>query len=120
MTLEEEQAFIQSCMDNPKALMLIATIDDQHIGNCSLMSVGSYRRYSHRCEIAIALYQKYCGAGIGEIMLQTILSVAKQTREAYQSRLSAFLLGITAYSRCYLFKYSTNLSNAACPSGVLL
>ena len=79
LTLEEEQTFIQNSMNNPKALMLIATIDGQHIGNCSLMSVGSYRRYDHRCEIAIALYQKYCGAGIGEIMLQKILSVAKQT-----------------------------------------
>ena len=57
--------------------MLIATIDGKHIGNCSLMEIAPYRRYSHRCEVAIALYQKYCGCGIGKIMMQTVLDVAK-------------------------------------------
>lgn len=42
------------------------------------MGVGSYRRYRHRCEVAIALYQKYCGVGIGTVMLETLLSVAKE------------------------------------------
>lgn len=79
LNLEEEQVFIKSCIDNPKVLLLVAAIDGRHIGNCSMMNVGAYRRYSHRCEVAIALYQEYCGAGIGEKMLQAVLSVAKQT-----------------------------------------
>lgn len=78
LTVDEEQSFIQSCIDHPRTLLLIATIDGQHIGNCSLMSVGSYRRYQHRCDVAIALYQKYCGAGIGRLMLQTVLAAAKK------------------------------------------
>lgn len=41
------------------------------------MGVGGFRRYHHRCEVAIALYQEYCGAGIGRIMLETVLDVAK-------------------------------------------
>ena len=77
LTLEQEEAFIESCLKNPKALLLVATVNGEHIGNCSLMSMGQYRRYSHRCEVAIALYQKYCGMGIGKKMLETILSVAK-------------------------------------------
>lgn len=32
----------------------------------------------HRYEIALALYQKYCGVGIGKMMLETVLSVAKK------------------------------------------
>lgn len=78
MTIEQEEAFIESCINNPKALMLIASIDGVQIGNGSLMNMGQYRRYSHRCEIAIALYQKYCGAGIGKGMLEAILSAAKE------------------------------------------
>lgn len=78
LTLEEEQEFIKECIDNPKGLMLIAFIDGQHIGICSLMNIGSCKRHNHRCEIAIALYQKYCGAGIGEIMLRRVLLEAKQ------------------------------------------
>ena len=77
MTVEQEERFIESLLDNERELMLIATTGTEHIGNCSLMSIGNYRRYSHRCEVAIALYQKYCGCGIGKIMLETILTTAK-------------------------------------------
>jgi RimJ/RimL family protein N-acetyltransferase len=41
------------------------------------MSIRSYKRYAHRCEVAIALYQEYCGRGIGKIMMNTILETAK-------------------------------------------
>lgn len=78
LTLEQEETFINGCINNERELMLIATIDGEHIGNCSLMSVGTYRRYCHRCEVAIALYQKYCGIGIGKAMLETVLSAAKE------------------------------------------
>ena len=42
------------------------------------MSVGGYRRYRHRCDVAIALYQEYCGRGIGKMMLETVLKTAKE------------------------------------------
>lgn len=77
LTLEQEEAFIQSKIDSEKELMLIATLDGKHIGNCSLMSAGNYMRHSHRCSVAIALYQEYCGKGIGKVLLQTVLEVAK-------------------------------------------
>ena len=66
ITLEQEEKFIESKLNDKKELMLIATIDGKHIGNCSLMSIAPYKRYAHRCEIAIALYQEYCGCGIGK------------------------------------------------------
>lgn len=78
MSLEQERTFIKEKTDSPRDLMLIAVLDGRHIGSCSLMPVASYRRYSHRCEVAIALYQEYCHCGIGKIMLQTVLDVAKQ------------------------------------------
>lgn len=77
LTREQEESFIKNRIDAKRELMLIATMEGKHIGNCSLMSVGSYKRYSHRCEIAIALYQNFCGYGIGKIMMQTILDLAK-------------------------------------------
>ena len=77
LTLDQEAAFINGCINNERELMLIATMNGEHIGNCSLMNIGTYRRYHHRCEVAIALYQKYCGTGIGKAMLETVLSAAK-------------------------------------------
>ena len=78
ITLEQEKSFIESKIEAERELMLIATIDGKHIGNCSLMGIAPYKRYAHRCEVAIALYQEYCGCGIGKAMMQTVLDVAKE------------------------------------------
>lgn len=75
--IEREREFIQWNIDFPKDLMLLAFLDGQHVGNCSVSGKGSMRRFSHRCEIGIALYQRYCGCGIGSAMLETVLQVAK-------------------------------------------
>lgn len=77
ITFEQEKQFIESKLNAERELMLVATIDGKHVGNCSLMSIAPYKRYKHRCEIAIALYQEYCGCGIGKLMMQTVLDVAK-------------------------------------------
>lgn len=78
ITLEQEMRFIESKIEAERELMLIATIDGKHIGNCSLMSIAPYKRYAHRCEVAIALYKEYCGLGIGKAMMQTVLDAAKE------------------------------------------
>ena len=78
LTHEQEVTFINSSITSERSAMLIATIDGKHIGNCSLQSLGNFKRYAHRCEIAIALYQEYCECGIGKQMLETILKIAKE------------------------------------------
>lgn len=78
LSIKEEEEFIQRIEDSERELMLVATVDGKHIGNCSLMSMGSFKRYRHRCDVAIALYQEYCGRGIGKMMLEAVLKVAKE------------------------------------------
>lgn len=78
LTPEQEREFIQRMMDSPRDLLLAAFVDGKHAGNCSLNGIGAYRRYRHRCEIAIALYQEYCGRGIGTMMLNAVLETAKE------------------------------------------
>lgn len=77
LTEAQEKKYIQSNIDAERGLMLVAIVGGKHVGNCSLMSMGEFSRYRHRCDVAIALYQEYCGRGIGRIMLETILEVAK-------------------------------------------
>lgn len=77
ITHEREVSFIQYFLDARRSLMLIATMDGKHIGNCSISPVGSYRRYAHRCEAAIALYREFWGCGIGRKMMETALEQAK-------------------------------------------
>lgn len=78
ITMENELNFISMKAEDPREIMLIAVCDGEHVGNCSIAGIGSYRRYSHRCDLAIALYQKYCGLGLGEMMMTEALKVAKQ------------------------------------------
>lgn len=78
MTDTKERQLIQAKIDADRELMLVAFLDGKHVGNCSLMSIAPYKRYKHRCEVAIALYKEYCGCGIGKAMLQIVLDVAKQ------------------------------------------
>lgn len=78
MTLDDEKAFITRKIESERELLLLAFEDGKHIGNCSLMSVGTSIRYKHRCTIAIALYKDYCGRGIGRLMLETVLGEAKK------------------------------------------
>ena len=77
MSLEEERRFVRSCMDDPGALMILGVVDNCHVGNCSVMGLGPYRRYGHRCQMAVALYREYWGAGIGTLMMETALSAAE-------------------------------------------
>ena len=77
MTLENEQEFLQSKSDDEREVLLVATVDGKHAGNCALVSMGDYLRYAHRCVVAIALYEEYTGCGIGRMLLESVLSVAK-------------------------------------------
>lgn len=107
LTEEQEINFINSCLNSDKSLMLIAEINGKHIGNCSLNPVGSFRRYAHRCEVAIALYQEYCGCGIGKQMLETILDTAKKAgyEQAELEVISENRNAISLYEKLGFVKY---------------
>lgn len=76
LSVEEERRFIRSQNESDASLMLLGFLDGQHVGNCSLMGLQP-RRYRHRAEIAIALYQQYTSMGIGKIMLRELFSAAE-------------------------------------------
>ena len=79
LSLEQEKGIITRKEEAERELLLLAFENGRHIGNVSLMSIGTSVRYKHRCNIAIALYKEYCGRGIGRIMLEAVLDVAKNT-----------------------------------------
>lgn len=76
LTAEEERAYIRSQNESDNSLLMIGLLDGAHVGNCSLMGMRPLR-YRHRATIAIALYEKYTGLGIGRIMLEKLILAAK-------------------------------------------
>ncbi len=109
LTSEQEEEFIRHCEASEKSLMLVATLDGKHIGNCSINPVGSYQRYAHRCEVAIALYQDFCGQGIGRMMLEAALGAAKKMgfEQAELEVISDNKNAITLYEKLGFQKYGT-------------
>ena len=113
LTEEKEEQFIRAKMDSERELMLLAFVDGKHIGNCSLMSIAPYKRYRHRCEVAIALYKEFCGCGIGKAMLQTVLDVARSVgyEQAELEVMAENKDAIAMYEKLGFEKYGTFPNN---------
>lgn len=77
-TVEKERAILQNKAESPNEIMLTAYVNGELAGNCSLASQGDKRRMKHRCCVSIALYEKYCNLGLGRLLLNTLLGLAKQ------------------------------------------
>ena len=78
LTVEQEREFLRGKKESERELMLIAIANGKHIGNCSVMQLGTNRRYAHRCQIGIALYHEFCSRGIGRKMMEAALQKAKE------------------------------------------
>ena len=76
--LERERAFIQKRNAAPEELMLLAFVDGEYAGNCSFEGLVGRRRSAHRADVAIALYQKYTGFGLGRLMLERLLRLVRE------------------------------------------
>ena len=122
ITMEREEAFIQEKTDAERELLLLAFVDGKHAGNCSLMEIMPYKRYAHRCDVAIALYQEYCGCGIGKAMLQTLLDIAKKVgyEQAELEVASANSGAIALYEKLGFKKYGTFPDNMKYPDGTYM
>ena len=77
------------------------------------MNIGPYKRYGHRCGVAITLYQEFCGCGIGKVMMQTILDVAKSIgyEQAELEVISDNQKAIALYRNLGFEKYGTFPNN---------
>ena len=109
LSKEQERTFIRSKIEDERELLLLAFVDGRHAGNCSLMSMGSYERYRHRCDIAIALYREFWGCGIGRTMLETVLDMAKKTgyEQAELEVIAQNEAAVALYEKLGFQKYGT-------------
>ncbi|MGN1054141.1 MAG: GNAT family N-acetyltransferase [Erysipelotrichaceae bacterium] len=78
LTLEDEYRFIHKYNTGDSSLLLMAFVDDEYAGNCSF-SGYSRMREKHRADIGIALYQKFTGFGLGQLMLERLISVMRES-----------------------------------------
>ena len=119
LTVEDEKGFINMILEMDNALMLVAYLDGKHVGNCSFSPIAPFKRLAHRCDMAIALYQEYCGSGIGSIMLETALRYAKEVgyEQAELEVVSSNIKAIKLYEKYGFKKYGTKPNNMKYSNG---
>ena len=77
MTVEQEKSFIQAMAGSDSDMMLMVFCDGEHAGNGSLSGMG-LPRCRHRAELALALYKKFSGMGIGTKSMEVLIELAKK------------------------------------------
>lgn len=77
-TLEAEQEILGRLLADNRAVMMLALVDGEVAGNCSLTGLGDKRRLLHRSSLAIALKKAYWGLGIGTAMIGYLSELAEQ------------------------------------------
>lgn len=77
MTPEEERSFIRWQNESETNVSLLGFLDGKYVGNCSLTG-NRVNKFRHRASLGIALYQKYTGMGIGRIMIEKLIEIAKK------------------------------------------
>ncbi len=75
-TIEEEARFLEGINSSDDALMIVCFLNNRMIGNCSIF-FNKFRKERHRARIALAVLKEYWGMGIGTLMIEELVSVAK-------------------------------------------
>lgn len=76
MSLEDEEKFLENCIECFNQLFIVAEVAGTIIGNLSFKG-GDRPRISHRGEVGVSLLKKYWGLGIGSVLFETLIEWAK-------------------------------------------
>ncbi len=79
--LADEQAevgFIETLAAHPRSFMLVAILDGELVGGCSVMAYNGHIKTRHRSSLGISILQKACNTGLGTAMVDMALRQAKE------------------------------------------
>lgn len=76
MTLEQEQTFLQNSLQNPDSIMILCEVEGKLAGNCNLARHNKLKT-RHRASIGIALTKEFWGLGIGTVLFEEMIRLAK-------------------------------------------
>jgi len=79
LTEDEETTILKNWEDQPNKLLLLALIDGEIAGNCGIAPIAEHLKTKHRGRFGISVKQKFWGLGIGSLLIQEIISFAKQS-----------------------------------------
>ena len=77
-TLEQERELIRNILASDSTAWFTVFDGDRAVGNCSISRCSGQLKVRHRCNLAIALEQAYCGLGLGTKLLSKARDTAKE------------------------------------------
>ena len=77
-TLESEREILGNLLESNNSVMMVAVVDGEVAGNCSINGLGNKRKILHRCGLAIALKKEFWNLGIGTAMIEYLAELAKK------------------------------------------
>jgi len=87
-THEKETKWIESHINNPYYIAIVAVLDNEVVGLIDF-SNGGRQRISHTGDFGMSVDKKRRGLGIGEILLQSLIDWAKTTHKIENINLTA-------------------------------
>lgn len=84
--ISKEEAFIESNRNSPNSYLFAVYHNDKIVGNCFLNFLGNIK-IRHRGTIGIAITQEYRGMGIGSLLFDEMINIAKNREGVTQLEL---------------------------------
>lgn len=96
-TVEQEEEMIKAFLDHRDKFLITPKINNKFVGMLDF-NIGSRRRIKHQGELGMSVATAYQGQGIGQLMLETLITWAKTQPQIETLRLSVASKNLPAYS----------------------
>ena len=100
--MKKEEAFLESFNNSDNNYMISVFANDVIVGSCALR-FGTTVKTKHRGTIGIALRKEYRGLGLGSILFDEVIDIAKNRKDATQLELDVMKDNVAA-KRLYTSK----------------
>ena len=100
--MKKEEAFLEGINSSDDSYMIAVFYQDIIIGSCAL-NFGTMIKTKHRGTIGIAIRKEYRGLGLGSILFDEIINIAKNRESATQLELGVIKDNIIA-KKLYISK----------------
>lgn len=76
--VEEEKNFIKNVVQDKNSVMIVACDGRRIVGSISIFAIGKFDKVRHRGNLSIAIRKEYCSLGLGRILMNKALVLAKE------------------------------------------
>lgn len=100
-TITQEEKWIQSFIDAPNSLLLVAIYDNKIIGNIDL-TASKREKLNHTAIVGLGIIKEWQGAGVGTVLLESVIDWSKKNSTLIKIWLEVFAnnqSGIALYKK---------------------